>query len=405
MKERAVLVDIIEPSTPLSESELRLNELESLVKTYGGASTLKTIQRKSKPDYKTYMGKGKITEILEEMGGADNIDVIILNNILKPRQIYNLEEFCHQYEIDKRKEQGRFEVPKKIQVWDRVDLILKIFDKHADSAEAKLQIELASIKHMGPRIFGMGLELSRQGGGIGTIGIGETNTEIMKRYLKKRTKLIEDKIAKYGDIQKRQRESRRKRDLKTVALAGYTNAGKSTLLKAITNKRDVYIADELFATLDSKVGELYFEGDSSEGHFKKGRKVMFADTIGFIQDLPPSLIKAFKTTLAEIVDADLIMHVIDINDTNIDLKIKVVEEIIDELGCQDIPKIYVFNKIDQLNDRFKNIDEAEKLEYIAEVTEKYAEFNPQLVSALDDNSLIRLKELIAKSFVFDPQIT
>ncbi len=399
MKERAVLVDIIEPSTPLSESELRLNELESLVKTYGGVSALKTIQRKAKPDYQTYIGKGKITEILDDMEGAENIDVIILNNLLKPRQIYNLEEFCHKYEIDKQKEKGRFEVPKKIQVWDRVDLILKIFDKHADSAEAKLQIELASIKHMGPRIFGMGLELSRQAGGIGTVGIGETNTEIMKRYLQKRTKFIEDKITKYGDIQKRQRETRRKRDLKTVALAGYTNAGKSTLLKALTKKRDVYIADELFATLDSKVGELYFEHDfnAQSDSYQRGFKLMFADTIGFIQDLPPSLIQAFKTTLAEIVDADLIMHVIDINDKNLELKIQVVEEIINELGCKDIPKIYVFNKIDQLDHRFKNIDEAEKLDYLANITAKYSDFNPQLVSALDESSLTRLKDVLKTS--------
>ncbi|MCE2928055.1 MAG: GTPase HflX [Candidatus Caenarcaniphilales bacterium] len=385
MKERTVLIDIVDPETNLNESKLRLDELESLVKTYGGASVLKTFQRRSRPAYQTYMGLGKLEEILKDLGGADNIDVIILNNILKPRQIYNIEEFCHKHEIEKQKELERFQVPKKIKVWDRVDLILKIFDKHATTAEAKLQIELASIKHMGPRIFGMGLELSRQAGGIGTVGVGETNTEIMKRHLKNRTKLIEDKIKNFGDIQKRQRSSRREKNLKTVALAGYTNAGKSTLIKALTKKQEVYIADALFATLDSKVGELFLP--------VVRQKVMVADTIGFIQDLPPSLIQAFKTTLAEIVDADLILHVIDVGDSNIKLKIKVVNEILNELlDGKQTKQIYVFNKSDLLEN--KGWSEEAKLEYIADLTEEFIDYQPQIVSALDKDSLPRLIECI-----------
>lgn len=390
MKEKAVLIDIVELGTDPKESELRLEELDSLVKTFGGASVVKTYQKRTKPDYRTFVGSGKVKELLDEFGGAENIDVIILNNILKPRQIYNLEEFCVKYEIDKHEEDERFEVPKKIKVWDRVDLILKIFDKHATTAEAKLQIELASIKHMGPRIFGMGLELSRQGGGIGTIGIGETNTEIMKRALQKRTRIIEEKIKNYGEIQSRQRSSRKKRDIKTVAVAGYTNAGKSTLIKGLTNKKEVYIADELFATLDSKVGELYIAGSDGD---HRGTSVLIADTIGFIQDLPPNLIKAFKTTLAEIVDADLILHVIDVNDKNIHLKIKVVEEILDELlQGRNVPKIYVFNKTDLLDKR--DWTEEEKLEYIADLTEAYAKYQPQLVSALDKTTHFGLIEAI-----------
>lgn len=394
MQERAVLIDIVDLSADLKESQLRLEELDSLVKTYGGASVVKTYQKRSKPDYKTFVGSGKIREILDEFGGAENIDVIILNNILKPRQIYNLEEFCINYEIEKQKEQERFEVPKKIKVWDRVDLILKIFDKHATTAEAKLQIELASIKHMGPRIFGMGLELSRQAGGIGTVGVGETNTEIMKRALQKRTKVIEEKIKNYGEIQKRQRSLRKKRDVKTVAVAGYTNAGKSTLIKNLTNKKEVYIADELFATLDSKVGELYLPSGPENNY--RGDTVLIADTIGFIQDLPPNLIEAFKTTLAEIIDADLILHVIDINDKNIHLKIRVVEEILNELlNGKIIPKIYVFNKIDLLETN--SWSEEDRLEYIAELTEKYARYKPQLVSALNRTTHTKLIEAIRGS--------
>lgn len=369
MKERAVLIDIVDPETEIAESVLRLNELDSLVKTYGGVTVLKSIQKRSKPAYKTYVGEGKLEAILLELDSP--VDVIILNNLLKPRQIYNIEEFCHNFAINQQKAKSRFEVPKKIKVWDRIDLILKIFDKHANTAEAKLQIELASIKHMGPRIFGMGLELSRQAGGIGTVGIGETNIEIMKRHLKQRTKVIEDKIKIYGDIQSRQRSSRRSKNLRTLALAGYTNAGKSTLIKALTKKQEVYIADALFATLDSKVGELFLPN--------LRQKVMIADTIGFIQDLPPSLIQAFKTTLAEIIDADLILHVIDASDLNLDFKISVVENILDELlEGKNTPRIFVFNKMDL-------VENSEKLFEI--LTSKYHNHKPQFVSALDKGSL------------------
>jgi GTPase len=395
MKERAVLIDVVEPGTTPEESELRLNELDSLVRTFGGVSIVRSMQKRSKPDYKTYVGTGKVEEVLDEYNGSENLDVIILNNILKPRQIYNLEEFCSNYQIEKIKDTERFEVPKKIKVWDRVDLILKIFDKHAKTIEAKLQIELASIKHMGPRIFGMGMELSRQGGGIGTIGVGETNTERMKRALQKRTRDLEEKVKNYGDIQARQRLSRSKRNQKTIALAGYTNAGKSTLLKALTKKKDVYIADELFATLDSKIGELFIP---SETHDMPGRTVLLADTIGFIQDLPPSLIKAFKTTLAEIVDADLILHVIDISDENMQLKIKVVEEILDDLLKDRIKlgeapeRVFVFNKFDRLG----KMSHQDRLKYVIELTKQYEDFEPQMLSALDKESLPKLIKVISE---------
>lgn len=389
MKEKAFLIDIVPPQTSKEETDLRFMELESLVKTYGGVVVLKAVQKKSIPAYKTYVGSGKVLELLDSIDDLDKLDVIIINNILKPRQIYNLEELCINYQIEKRDEEkaknpeikSRFENPKKIQIWDRVDLILKIFDKHAKTAEAKLQIELASIKHMGPRIFGMGLELSRQAGGIGTLGVGETNIEIMRRHLQKRTKTVEEKLKFYSKVQKRHREARKNRNLKTVSLVGYTNAGKSTLINALT-KKDVYIADELFATLDSRAGELFLPESRS--------KAILTDTIGFIQDLPPSLIEAFKSTLAEIIECDLILHVIDIGDPDMKLKIQVVEDILESLGCQDKNKVYVFNKMDTLED----LSDEEKHDLEVKIHEEYGEFNPQFASAVNRKELSHLIQVI-----------
>jgi GTP-binding protein HflX len=396
MKEKAVLIDIISSDVTKRESELRLEELNSLVKTYGGVSSEHIVQKRSSPNYKTYVGEGKLTELLDRFENFDDLDVIIINNILKPRQIYNLEEFCINYQIEKKKEDEeslRWENPKKIKVWDRVDLILKIFDKHATTVEAKLQIELASIKHMGPRIFGMGLELSRQAGGIGTIGAGESNTQMMKRHLQKREKLIEGKIEQYGDVQRRHRDSRRNKNFKTIALAGYTNAGKSTLKRALTKKQNTYVADELFATLDSTVGELYLPLSQ--------QKVMIADTIGFIQDLPPDLIDAFKSTLAEIVEADIIFHLIDISDKSLFLKIRVVEDVLRQLHVdKDKEKYYIFNKLDKLDEAIAEgemtLEEKDLL--IMRLKSEFAAFFPIFISATEKNSLTELIEGIDLKF-------
>jgi GTP-binding protein HflX len=396
MKEKAVLIDIISSDITKRESELRLEELNSLVKTYGGVSSEYIVQKRSSPNYKTYVGEGKLTELLDRFENFDDLDVIIINNILKPRQIYNLEEFCINYQIEKKKEDEeslRWENPKKIKVWDRVDLILKIFDKHATTVEAKLQIELASIKHMGPRIFGMGLELSRQAGGIGTIGAGESNTQMMKRHLQKREKLIEGKIEQYGDVQRRHRDSRRNKNFKTIALAGYTNAGKSTLKRALTKKQNTYVADELFATLDSTVGELYLPISQ--------QKVMIADTIGFIQDLPPDLIDAFKSTLAEIVEADIIFHLIDISDKSLFLKIRVVEDVLRQLHVdKDKEKYYIFNKLDKLDEAVAEGEMTleEKDTLIMRLKSEFAAFFPIFISATDKSSLSELIEGIDLKF-------
>ena len=336
-KMRAILVDVIDSRTPKAEAEKRLVEMENLVNTYGGIVVLKSIQKRGMPDYGTYIGKGKLEEIIK-IGEEVEADILIINNLLKPKQIFNLDEALSKIHMKS---------------WDRIDLILKIFDKHAKTTEAKLQIELAAIKHMGPRIYNMGIELSQQAGARGTLGgSGETNIEVMKRHLQGHELSVLKKLEHYELINKGHRDRRKRQNFQSVAIVGYTNAGKSSLLNALTGK-ELYIADELFATLDTRVAKIYIPpaSNSEDGKYVPGREIMVSDTIGFIQDLPPELIQAFKSTLAEAIAADLILHVIDINDPDFYEKIKVVEDILKQLGLEDRRKIYVFNKVDLLAHR------------------------------------------------------
>ncbi len=337
-KMRAILVDVIDSRTPKNDAEKRLIEMESLVNTYGGIVVMKAIQKRGIPDYDTYIGKGKLEEIVK-MGEEMEADILIINNILKPKQIFNLDETLGKVGMKS---------------WDRVDLILKIFDKHAKTTEAKLQIELAAIKHMGPRIYNMGIDLSQQAGARGTLGgQGETNIELMKRHLQGHELTLLKKLEHYELINKGHRDRRKRQNFQSVAIVGYTNAGKSCLLNALTGK-DLYIADELFATLDTRVAKIYIPpavSTAEDGKYVSGREIMLSDTIGFIQDLPPGLIQAFKSTLAEAIAADLILHVIDMSDPDLHEKIEVVEDILKQLGLQERKKIYVFNKVDLLANR------------------------------------------------------
>ncbi len=356
---KAILVDILPPNTSSEESLARLNELECLLVTYGGFVIVRRTQKKQVPDYRTYIGKGKVEELLEDALRL-KADYIIINNLLKPQQVYNLEEIFEKH---------------KIKVWDKVDLILKIFSKHATTKEAKLQIELASLRHLGPRIFKMGQDLMRQGGGIGTRGQGETNIEIMKRHIATRKRKIKADIKKITKNQEGQRNQRHNQGFKTVAIVGYTNAGKSCLLRKLTNKQ-VKVKDELFATLDSRIGKVYLP-DAEQS-------VLVSDTIGFIRDLPPDLIKAFHSTLAETIHSDLLLHVIDCNDFEMDWKIRVVSEVLEKLECSDKPLIHVFNKIDLLGESRKE-----------EIIEKYSHLKPILISAEQKLNLGELKTEVA----------
>lgn len=367
---RAILIDVIPPDTDEDAAAWRIAELESLTATYGGIVVVKLMQKRSMPDYKTYVGSGKVQEIVR-IAKEEGADLLIVNNLLKPKQLYALEEILR---------------PHSMAAWDRVDLILKIFRKHAMTAEAKLQIRLAAIKHMGPRIFGMGMELSQQAGGIGTRGIGETNIEIMKRHLAEQERQIRKELDKTARARGMHRKRRDRLGFKTASIVGYTNAGKSSLLNALTRK-GAYVAAELFATLDTRVAKLWLPGrtQGSAPTGSEGTEVLLSDTIGFIRDLPPSLVSAFRSTLEETIEADLIIHVIDASDAHLHEKIAEVEDILVQLGAADTPKIYVFNKTDAANDVDRNA-----------LRERYADMTPVFVSCVTGDGLEDLKTTVSE---------
>ncbi len=359
---QAILIDCIPPTLSKADAEARLMEADSLIKTYGGVTLVKKVQKRLTPHYRTYIGPGKAEELLQD-AKVLGANIVIVNNELKPAQVYKLTEM---YRKD------------NIQVWDRIDLILKIFQKHASTKEAKLEIELAGIRHMGPRIFGMGLEMSRQGGGgKGAMrGLGETNTEVMKRHLFDQELHVKKELDACIRARELHLKARKRQNFSTLGIIGYTNAGKSTLLNHLTHK-GAYAADKLFATLDTRVGKVFIP--------TLGKEVLLSDTIGFIQDLPHTLINSFQSTLAETLNADILLHVIDVSDERIHQKIAVVHDVLDEIGAGHYPMMYVFNK----TDRGFAIPKEDLLE-------RYAEYTPVFVSAVEAEGIEVLKDTIAE---------
>lgn len=318
-----LFVCLFSPKLGQSEIEKDITELWNLVKSMGDAVVVDLLVQKGLPYPATYIGPGKAREAAEYLKNH-TVDIVIINGILTPNQKFSLTKMF-------------WDINPKIEVWDRVDLILAIFSRHAHTTEAKLQIALARMRHMGPRIFGMGMVLSRQAGGIGTRGIGETNTELMKRHWKREMKRVTDAILHLTDIRRKQIENRQNMGLQTISLVGYTNAGKTSLFNLLTHKKNL-VENTLFATLDSAVGKIYIP--------QLARAVVVSDTIGFIKDLPPELIEAFTSTLLESVNADVVLHVIDASDRDLFEKIDVVVGILKELTIPEKKVILVFNKID-----------------------------------------------------------
>ena len=345
----------------------RMKELENLVNTFWWVIILEHIQNRNEPDYNTFIWKGKLEEIIEEMK-LKKANLLIIWNILKPHQIYKINEMLK---------------PIWAKAWDRIDLILKIFEKNAKSKEAKLQIELASIRHMGPRIFDMGMELGKQWAWVWTRWKWETNTEIMKRHLQKREIAIKKELKQFEKVRALHRKSRQRKNIKTVWVVGYTNAWKSSLTNILT-KKWVLSEDKLFATLWTSVGKMicnyYF--DSKTGQYSPPKEILINDTIWFIRELPPQLIQAFKSTLEDSIEADLLLHVIDSSDPKIEEKIEVVDKILEDIWASQ-KKIYVFNKID-------------KIKNLWDFKQKFKKYNWVFISVYNKIWIEELKNRISK---------
>lgn len=373
---RVFVADIIPEDIEIRRNmEDRMNELENLVNTYGWVVIVKHVQNKSVPDYKTFIWEWRLDDIIEEMQ-RENSNILILWNILKSKQIYAINEKLK---------------PIWAKAWDRIDLILKIFERNAKSKEAKLQIELASIKHMWPRIFDMWMELWKQAWKWSW----ETNTEIMKRHLQKRLISVKKELEQYVKVRTQHRQSRSRKWLFTVGVVGYTNAGKSTLTNSLTNKW-VLAEDKLFATLWTSVWKMFVEAsyDEKTGVYIAPKEVLINDTIWFIRELPPKLIDAFKSTLEDSIESDLLLHVIDCSDPKLEIKIKVVEEILEKIEAKQ-DRIYVFNKEDALEkwEFTAQINGEEKIfpskkDYLKEV---YKDLNPIFISASKKENIDNLK--------------
>jgi len=320
VRQRGLLVGTGYGTTSVEDAEASLDELAQLSETAGVEPVDVVLQRRSVPDAATYIGKGKAKE-LKELGVMLDIDLVVFDDELTPAQQRNLEKI---FEVD---------------VVDRVALILDIFAQHATSQEGMIQVELAQLRYRLPRLRGKGMQLSQQAGGIGAgrRGPGETQLEVDRRRLVRRVQKLERDLKQLAATRETQRKARRRRDLPSVALVGYTNAGKSTLLNKLTGA-GVLVEDQLFSTLDPTTRRLYLPG---------GETVLFSDTVGFVRRLPHQLVEAFRSTLEEVVEADLLVHIIDASAPEADVRIDAVDEVLREIDAGQVPRLLVWNKTDQ----------------------------------------------------------
>jgi len=323
--ERTVLVNV--ELTSNHQKSNRMDEFRQLALS-SGLNIVQTITvKRNSTEAKFFIGKGKVEE-LASIVSINEVDLVIFSLQLSPTQERNLEKTL------------------KCQVMDRTALILDIFALRAKSFEGKLQVELAQLQHLSTRLVRGWTHLERQKGGIGLRGPGETQLETDKRLISKRIKYLGKRLEKVHKQHDLGRKSRRKKDLPMISLAGYTNAGKSTLFNQLTNSH-VYADDKLFATLDSTIRRVILPAAG---------EAVVADTVGFIQDLPHELVAAFKSTLEETRQANVLLHVVDASDNDNGDKIEQVEDIIEQIGAQEVPSIIVMNKIDEMNDFHPRVD-------------------------------------------------
>jgi GTP-binding protein HflX len=324
LRQRALLVGTGIGTRDAEAAQASLDELALLVDTAGADPVELVLQRRDTPDPATYIGSGKAKE-LQELADALDVDLVVFDDELTPAQQRNLEKLF------------------KVDVVDRVALILDIFAQHARSQEGMVQVELAQLRYRLPRLRGRGLQLSQQGAGggargglVGNRGPGETQLEVDRRRIQTRISRLErelDRLAKNRDTQ---RKSRRRSARSTLALVGYTNAGKSTLLNRLTDA-DVLVEDRLFSTLDPTTRQLRLPG---------GETVLASDTVGFVQRLPHQLVESFQSTLEEVVEADLLLHVVDASSPDAEHQIEAVRSVLREIGAGDVPELLVLNKSD-----------------------------------------------------------
>lgn len=314
-REKAVLIAVSTPDVSEAKTAEYLDELAFLVETAGGECVKKYIQNLLHPDSRTYFGSGKIAEVAEFVREND-IDMIVVDDELPPSQQRNIEQIA------------------KCKVMDRTHLILDIFAKHAKTAHAKTQVELAQYKYLLPRLTGMWTHLEKQRGGIGMRGPGEKEIETDRRIIRNRISLLEGRL-KEIDKQKRTQRGHREQFVR-VALVGYTNVGKSTIMNILSNS-EVLAENKLFATLDTTVRKVVFQN----------LPFLLADTVGFIRKLPHGLVESFKSTLDEIRETHLLLHVVDISHPDFEEQIQTVQKTLEEIDAGDKPTIIIFNKIDQ----------------------------------------------------------
>lgn len=366
-EEKAVLVGLIQQQQTFEQVQEYLNELAFLAETAGAVAVKKFTQKLEHPDSRTFVGKGKLEEIKNFISGKD-IDVIMFDDELSGSQITNIEKALD------------------VKTIDRSDLILDIFASRARTAQAKVQVELAQYQHLLPRLRGMWTHLERLGGGIGTRGPGETEIETDRRIVKDKISLLRKKLK---EIDKQSFTQRKERgELIRVSLVGYTNVGKSTIMN-ILSKSDVFAENKLFATLDTTTRKVVFENTP----------FLLSDTVGFIRKLPHNLIESFKSTLDEVREADILLHVVDISHQQYEEQMGVVNKTLQEISAFNKPIITVFNKMDLYEEITFDawLEPSAKQELLRELNEKWehaTEENCVFISATKQSNIEKLRNCV-----------
>jgi GTP-binding protein HflX len=369
--EKAILIGVITPEQNKNQAEEYLEELAFLAKTAGAIPIKKITQKLAVPNNKTFIGKGKIEEV-KQLAKQEEVGLIIFDDDLSPVQLRNIEKIL------------------ECKILDRSNLILDIFASRARTANAKTQVELAQYQYLLPRLTRMWTHLERQKGGIGMRGPGETQIETDRRIIGQKISLLKKKLEKIDKQKVTQRKGRG--NMIRVAVIGYTNAGKSTLMNQLS-KSEVFVENKLFATLDTTIRKVVVEN----------LPFLLADTVGFIRKLPHQLVESFKSTLDEVRESDLLLHVVDISNPNFENQIEVVNQTLAEIGASDKPMVLVFNKMDAFSYIEKEEDDLTpktmenfSLEDLQKTWISKLEETTIFISALNKTNFKELRELLYK---------